>query len=234
MNFGIPGDHIEHVLWRIIDITLPDTLKYVIVHSGTNNLSKNSPKDIADGILASGYKLLEKKPDLKVILSGILPRSHIGSSIREKIGIINQTLFDSCCNNNSLFYLSHGNDWLEPNGELNTNLYYSDKLHLAKEGNLRLAKNFKKSISVIDKTSAIQGNTSLKYSECLSKELISRDEDFPPLTVTKLTSKTSLSKKKDTMYHTSMLYSNRYIENVHSNIHRKCKETSSQTIKTIT
>ena len=104
LNFGIPGDHIENVLWRLIDLTLPDTVKYVIVHAGSNNVDKNSPKDIANGILISGHILLEKNPNLKVILSGILPRNQIGSSIREKIEIVNQILFNSCYNNSNLFF----------------------------------------------------------------------------------------------------------------------------------
>ena len=81
-------------------------------------------------------------------------------------------------------------------------------------------------ISSIDKTSATQiTNTSFKYSKCFSKDLISKEEDFPPLINTKPTTKPLICKNKDTKYHKSMLFSSR----LKANIRRKFVETSSKT-----
>ena len=43
LNFGISGDKIQNVLWRVCNMTLPTSVEYVIIHCGTNNLGHNSP-----------------------------------------------------------------------------------------------------------------------------------------------------------------------------------------------
>ena len=51
LNFGISGDKIQNVLWRLCKITLPASVEYVIIHCGTNNLGHNSPLKIAEGLI---------------------------------------------------------------------------------------------------------------------------------------------------------------------------------------
>ena len=84
LNFGIPGDKTQHVLWRVSNIPFPETLQYVIVHSGSNNLEHDSADDIANATLLIGYKLLQNNNNFKIILYGILPRGEKGSMIRKK------------------------------------------------------------------------------------------------------------------------------------------------------
>ena len=48
LNLGIDGDC---VLWRVQDISLPDTTSFVVIHCSTNNINQNQPNDIAGGIL---------------------------------------------------------------------------------------------------------------------------------------------------------------------------------------
>ena len=38
LNFGINGDKIKNVLWRVCNMALPASVEYVIIHCGTNNL----------------------------------------------------------------------------------------------------------------------------------------------------------------------------------------------------
>ena len=47
INFGISGDKIQNVLWRVRNMTLPICTEYIIIHCGTNNLGHNSPIHIA-------------------------------------------------------------------------------------------------------------------------------------------------------------------------------------------
>ena len=69
LNYGIGGDRTQHVLWRAENATLPNSLKYVVIHCGTNNIDRDQPRDIANGL-----KLQEKCSGLKVIVTDLLPR----------------------------------------------------------------------------------------------------------------------------------------------------------------
>ena len=57
----------QHVLWRA---TLPDSLKYVVIHCGTNNIDRDQPRDIANDVISIGFKLQEECCGLKVIITG--------------------------------------------------------------------------------------------------------------------------------------------------------------------
>ena len=59
-HFGIGSDKVEIILWWMEDMLLPPTVDYLFLHCGTNNLRSLSPKDIADGILATGIMAKRK------------------------------------------------------------------------------------------------------------------------------------------------------------------------------
>ena len=50
LNFGIGGDKTQNVLRRLSSTTLPESVEYVIIHCGTNNLGHNNPLKIAEGL----------------------------------------------------------------------------------------------------------------------------------------------------------------------------------------
>ena len=54
MNLDIRGDHLEKVLWRAISLPLPLSVRNIVVQCGTNNISTDSPLDIADCIVDLG------------------------------------------------------------------------------------------------------------------------------------------------------------------------------------
>ena len=75
VNCGIPGDKNQHVLWRAKNLFIPPSVKFIVIHCGTNNLDYNDTIDVAKGILKIGKSLLEKAPKSNIILTGIiLPR----------------------------------------------------------------------------------------------------------------------------------------------------------------
>ena len=59
LNFGIRGDKIKNVLWRVYNMTLPAFIEYVIIHRRTNNLGHNSPFKIAERLINIG-RILKK------------------------------------------------------------------------------------------------------------------------------------------------------------------------------
>ena len=65
INLGISGDRVENVLWHARDILSLLSLKNVIL-CGTNNIKKDSPYDIAQGLIAIGsvFKNQSSNPNI--------------------------------------------------------------------------------------------------------------------------------------------------------------------------
>ena len=51
LNFGVGGDRTQHVLSRIENGEIPLNLQVAFVHCGTNNLDRDNPAEIRDGLL---------------------------------------------------------------------------------------------------------------------------------------------------------------------------------------
>lgn len=50
VNLIIGGEHTQHILCWVERLPVPSHLKYVIIHCGTNNISKDGPSEIANSI----------------------------------------------------------------------------------------------------------------------------------------------------------------------------------------
>ena len=73
LNCGNPGDRTQHTLWRAEDLSVPPSVKCVVVHCGTSNLDQDEPKILVDGIIKIGKVFQEKlAADVKIILIGLL------------------------------------------------------------------------------------------------------------------------------------------------------------------
>ena len=68
------GDHIQHVLLRIKFGLMPLNPSMVIIYAGTNNLLKNEPREIAEGILQIVNLVKQRLPNSKVVITRLLPR----------------------------------------------------------------------------------------------------------------------------------------------------------------
>ena len=66
INCGIGGDRIQHALWRATHLSLPESVRVVVLLCGTNNLAHDLPSDIADGVISCGTRLLENHPNLHI------------------------------------------------------------------------------------------------------------------------------------------------------------------------
>ena len=96
LNFGVGGDRTQHVLWRIENGEIPLNLQVAFVHCGTNNLDRDNPAEMRDGIASIVYTIQEKKPNANIIVSGLLPRDQEISSRRDKIKLVNRKLMRWC------------------------------------------------------------------------------------------------------------------------------------------
>ena len=148
LNFGVGGDRTQHVLWRIENGEIPLNLQVAFIHCGTNNLDRDNPAEIRDGIASIVYTIQEKKPNANFIVSGLLPRDQEFSSRRDKIKLVNQKLMKWCRSGKvrNMHYLNLDKDWTEPDGRLVERYYFTDFLHLVEEGYNKFAKSIYEAI----------------------------------------------------------------------------------------
>lgn len=134
-NFGIGGDRIEHLWWRIMNGEL-DAIhpKYVFVLIGTNNLLFHEANEIIDGHQKLLTELRKRLPDAQIIVFGIFPRVDSWSKhVHDRIPPINQALQNFSAQT-SLHYFDLKKLFLDPEtGNVPTSIMY-DGLHLTSKG----------------------------------------------------------------------------------------------------
>ena len=136
MNLGIRGDRVENVLWRAISLPLPSSVRNIVVQCGTNYISTDSPRDIADCIVDVGTIFRRKN----IIMCGLIPRGECWSVNRSLINKVNDILKYEC-HKNGFAFIVQDNGWTLPNGSLDCFLFHKDSLHVVEQGNDKLAKS---------------------------------------------------------------------------------------------
>ena len=69
----------QHVLWRAHDLRRLSSLRNVIILCGSNNLYKDSPDDIANGLIKTGSCFKQGNNYINVFICGIFPRDDTSS-----------------------------------------------------------------------------------------------------------------------------------------------------------
>ena len=124
-------------LWHAREIPFIPSLKNVVILWGTNNINKDSPYDIAQGLIdiSSAFKNQPSNPN--IFIYGILPRDGYCSTNRLTIDEIND-LLESRCLVKSFHFINQNSGWTLNNGALNFSLFFSDGLHLVEKGTIAL------------------------------------------------------------------------------------------------
>ena len=94
-NFGISGDVIENVLWRVGEGELDPALikpKVVVLLIGANNVGGDSTRDIVEGLKNLVRAIREKTPDSKLLVLGIFPCQQKRNKWRRQIEDINSQI----------------------------------------------------------------------------------------------------------------------------------------------
>ncbi len=143
LNFGIGGDKTQHVLWRVENGEIPMNLHIVVIHCGTNNVDLNTPTDIKDGITSIVSVFQTAKPNAKVIIAGLLPRDPVPGYRRDSIKSVNKKLKRWCQSptQRNVYFLKPDKDWVNPDGTLVSEYYYTDNLHLVEAGYEKFSKS---------------------------------------------------------------------------------------------
>ena len=180
LNFGVGGDRTQHVLWRIENGEIPLNLQVAFVHCGTNNLDRDNPAEIRDGIASIVYTIQEKKPNVNIIVSGLLPRDQEISSRRDKIKLVNRKLMKWCRSGKvrNLHYLKPDRDWTKPDRRLVERYYFTDFLHLVEEGCEKFANSIYEAIVKVLQGNAVGFGTEESENELnKTKEIENKKKD---------------------------------------------------------
>lgn len=136
VNWGIGGDSTRQVLWRI-EHGLLDGLspRLVVLAIGTNNLygdhNAGSDAEIAAGIAATVAAVRAKLPQAKVLVVGMLPRQN--AYFCGRIAAIN-ALTAMLDDGTAVRFVDPGAAFLTAPGEVRTDLFKEDKVHLVAAG----------------------------------------------------------------------------------------------------
>jgi lysophospholipase L1-like esterase len=109
LNFGIGGDRIQHVLWRLqngeVTKKCSTTARVIVLLIGTNNIPRsfdplsvtlkdprNTPEEIVQGILHLVEEFKLAYPFAKILLLALLPRGDKSSPERKAVNMVNSLL----------------------------------------------------------------------------------------------------------------------------------------------
>jgi lysophospholipase L1-like esterase len=138
-NFGIGGDHTQHLLWRLdhgeLDGIKP---KVVVLLIGTNNIPHDTEDQVVEGIKAVVQRIRSKLPQSKLLLLGITPRglnhdpSQVTTPPDPRVPRINARLA-KLYDDPAIRYLDFGSIVLDASGQLVQTLQ-PDFLHFSRKG----------------------------------------------------------------------------------------------------
>ena len=133
-DFGIAGDRIENVLWRLQHGQLEGLdPKMVVLLIGTNNIGRNTPEEIAEGIKVLVTEYLKDAPHARLLLLGVFPRGALASdNSRATINKINSQLA-SLADGQRVTFLDFGAKFLDAQGGLPSEIM-PDHLHPSAKG----------------------------------------------------------------------------------------------------
>lgn len=135
VNFGVGGDCLENIKWRIMNGELDNiNPKLIIILAGTNNLDKDSADEIIRTIEEIAAIIQQKLKNTKVEVLGLLPRNinETGINFGQKIGEINEALKMNFLDTGIEFRII-GGDLVDERGVV-SNTIMPDGLHLDHNG----------------------------------------------------------------------------------------------------
>ena len=132
-NFGIAGDTVQGVLYRLRDGEGDGYRpKAIMLMIGTNNSGSASSAEIAEGVGAIVLDLRTRFPNAKILLLAIFPRANPGDAIRTTVLGANPTIA-KLDDGKNVFYLDIGDKFLAADGTLPADIM-PDKLHPTAKG----------------------------------------------------------------------------------------------------
>jgi lysophospholipase L1-like esterase len=134
VNLGYGWDRTENVLWRLRNGELEGVSpKVVVVMIGTNNVTLNTPDEIAAGVTAIVDEIHQRSRASRILLLGIFPRGAKPDANRATIDAVNQRLAKLHGRDGVVTYLDIGQKFLGADGSISKDVMY-DFLHPSAKG----------------------------------------------------------------------------------------------------
>jgi lysophospholipase L1-like esterase len=134
VNLGYGWDRTENILWRLRHGEFEGVSpKVVVVMAGTNNVTLNTPDEIAAGVTAICDEIHRRSPASRILLLGIFPRGATPDANRATIGAINQRLAKLDGRDGVVTYLDIGDKFVAADGAISKDVMY-DFLHPTAKG----------------------------------------------------------------------------------------------------
>ena len=134
LNLGYSGNRVEHMIWRMENGELDGyTAKLFVVLAGTNNLGKDAPENIAEGLRHLLARIRNHHPEAKILLLSVFPRGENPSDgmriAAEKVNTFIRDISTVDC----VRRLDIWDDFLDKDGKASRETQY-DFLHLTTAG----------------------------------------------------------------------------------------------------
>jgi lysophospholipase L1-like esterase len=134
VNLGYGWDRTENVLWRLRHGEFEGvTPKVVVLMIGTNNVTLNTPDEIAAGVGAICDEIHQRSPATRILLFGIFPRDEHPTANRGIVDAVNQRIARFEGRGGVVTYLDIGAKFLAADGSIDKAIMY-DFLHPTPKG----------------------------------------------------------------------------------------------------
>ena len=134
VNLGYGWDRTENVLWRLRHGEFEQVSpKVVVLMIGTNNVTLNTPDEIAAGVSAICDEIHQRSPASRILLLGIFPRGEKPDANRATIEAVNQRLATFEGRGGVVTYLDIGDKFLAADRSISKDIMY-DFLHPTAKG----------------------------------------------------------------------------------------------------
>ena len=134
-QFGIGGDRIENMLWRVLNGEFPAGFspEVVVIHAGTNNFGTNTDAEIVAGTKNLAVEV-QRRTGRQVLIVGLFPRPDANTFQNNRTNTINDALASwDVTNGASIRFTNIRSRFLLPSGARNDQLF-QDAVHLTEQG----------------------------------------------------------------------------------------------------
>lgn len=133
-NRGFGGSQMSDAIFYFDRIVTKYKPKLMLVYEGDNDLNAGkSPETVFNDYKTFAQLAKEKLPQTKVVFLSVRP-SLARIKLKTEQTTFNKSLKKYCKQNKRFYYMDIQKEFYLPNGELMTDIFLDDKLHLNKKG----------------------------------------------------------------------------------------------------
>lgn len=134
INRGFGGSQMSDVNFYFERIVTKYRPKLIVVYEGDNDLNAGkSPETVLTDYQTFAQKVKEQLPQTRVIFMSVRP-SLARIKLKNEQAIFNRSIKKYCKQNKRFYYMDIQKEFYLSNGELMTDIFLEDKLHLNKKG----------------------------------------------------------------------------------------------------